>query len=80
MSTYGLIILFCKARLPTEGYLADEVILGGVDCLELSSKTMMSNKLSGLYFTGEVYDVTGWLGGYNFQWAWASGYVAGQEV
>lgn len=64
----------------TEGYRTAEVTLGGVDCLELSSKTMMSNKVSGLYFIGEVCDVTGWLGGYNFQWAWASGYVAGQEV
>lgn len=64
----------------TEGYRTAEVTLGGVDCLELSSKTMMSNKVSDLYFIGEVCDVTGWLGGYNFQWAWASGYAAGQFV
>jgi predicted flavoprotein YhiN len=52
--------------------------LGGVDTNDLSSKTMMSNKHSGLFFIGEVVDVTGHLGGYNFQWAWSSGYVAGQ--
>jgi predicted Rossmann fold flavoprotein len=57
-----------------------EVTLGGVDCDELSSKTMQSNKVTGLYFIGEVVDVTGWLGGYNFQWAWSSGWCAGQVV
>jgi predicted Rossmann fold flavoprotein len=62
----------------TEGYRTAEVTLGGVDTAELSSKTMESRKVSNLYFTGEVVDVTGHLGGYNFQWAWASGYVAGQ--
>lgn len=62
----------------TEGYRTAEVTLGGVDCRELSSKTMMSNKVEGLYFIGEVCDVTGWLGGYNFQWAWASGFAAGR--
>jgi len=62
----------------TEGYRTAEVTLGGVDTNELSSKTMMSKKNSGLYFVGEVVDVTGHLGGYNFQWAWSSGYVAGQ--
>ena len=62
----------------TEGYRTAEVTLGGVDTNELSSKTMMSNKHSGLFFIGEVVDVTGHLGGYNFQWAWSSGYVAGQ--
>ena len=62
----------------TEGYRTAEVTLGGVDTNELSSKTMMSKKNSGLYFIGEVVDVTGHLGGYNFQWAWSSGYVAGQ--
>ena len=64
----------------TEGYRTAEVTLGGVDCNELSSKTMESNKVSGLYFIGEVIDVTGWLGGYNFQWAWSSGWCAGQVV
>ena len=62
----------------SEGYRTAEVTLGGVDTKELSSKTMMSNKHQGLYFIGEVVDVTGHLGGYNFQWAWSSGYVAGQ--
>lgn len=62
----------------SEGYRTAEVTLGGVDTRELSSKTMMSNKHNGLFFIGEVLDVTGHLGGYNFQWAWSSGYVAGQ--
>lgn len=61
----------------SEGYVKAEVTKGGVDTKELSSKTMMANKISGLYFIGEVVDVTGWLGGYNFQWAWSSGYAAG---
>jgi len=64
----------------TEGYRTAEVTLGGVDCNELSSKTMESIKVPGLYFVGEVMDVTGWLGGYNFQWAWSSGWCAGQYV
>ena len=64
----------------TEGYRTAEVTLGGVDTKELSSKTMMSKKVEGLYFIGEVVDVTGHLGGYNFQWAWSSGYTAGQYV
>jgi predicted Rossmann fold flavoprotein len=64
----------------TEGYRTAEVTLGGVDCNELSSKTMESRKVDGLYFIGEVVDVTGWLGGYNFQWAWSSGWCAGQVV
>jgi predicted Rossmann fold flavoprotein len=62
----------------TEGYRTAEVTLGGIDTEEISSKTMMSNKHPGLFFIGEVVDVTGHLGGYNFQWAWSSGYVAGQ--
>jgi len=61
----------------TEGYPKAEVTLGGVDTAELSSKTMEARKVPGLYFIGEVVDVTGWLGGYNFQWAWASGRAAG---
>ena len=64
----------------TEGYRTAEVTCGGVDTDELSSKTMMSNKHPGLFFIGEVVDVTGHLGGYNFQWAWSSGYVAGQHT
>ena len=64
----------------TEGYDKAEVTLGGVSTEELSSKTMESKKIEGLYFIGEVVDVTGWLGGYNFQWAWASGHAAGQAV
>ena len=64
----------------TEGYRTAEVTLGGVDTKELSSKTMMSKNNEGLYFIGEVVDVTGHLGGYNFQWAWSSGYVSGQHV
>lgn len=62
----------------TEGYRTAEVTLGGVDTDELSSKTMEAKNQPGLYFIGEVVDVTGWLGGYNFQWAWSSGWVAGQ--
>ena len=61
----------------TEGYRTAEVTLGGVDTDELSSATMQSRRVPGLYFIGEVVDVTGWLGGYNFQWAWASGHAAG---
>ena len=64
----------------TEGYPKAEVTLGGVDTHELSSKTMESRRVPGLYFIGEVVDVTGWLGGYNFQWAWASAHAAAQEV
>ena len=62
----------------TEGYRTAEVTLGGVNCNDLSSKTMMARNVPGLFFIGEVVDVTGWLGGYNFQWAWASGHAAGQ--
>ncbi len=64
----------------TEGYAKAEVTAGGVDTTELSSKTMESRKVPGLYFIGEVVDVTGHLGGFNFQWAWASGVAAGQAV
>ena len=62
----------------TEGYRTAEVTRGGVKTDEVSSKTMQSNYQQGLYFIGEVLDVTGWLGGYNFQWAWASGFVCGE--
>ena len=64
----------------TEGYRTAEVTLGGIDTREVSSKTMESLKAPGLYFIGEVLDVTGHLGGFNFQWAWASGYAAAQFV
>ena len=64
----------------TEGYEKAEVTAGGVDTAELSAKTMESHKLPGLYFIGEVVDVTGQLGGFNFQWAWSSGFCAGQAV
>jgi predicted Rossmann fold flavoprotein len=64
----------------TEGYRTAEVTLGGVDCNAISSKTFQANNVPGLYFIGEVLDVTGWLGGYNFQWAWSSGWCAGQVV
>ena len=64
----------------TEGYRMAEVTLGGVDTTELSSKTMEVKRVRGLYFIGEVVDVTGQLGGYNLQWAWSSGYAAGQYV
>lgn len=73
------------ARFPlvcsgTEGYRTAEVTLGGVDTKEVSSSTMESRRVPGLHFVGEVLDVTGWLGGYNFQWAWASGHAAGLHV
>jgi len=64
----------------TEGFKKAEVTAGGVDTTELSSRTMEAKRVPGLYFIGEVVDVTGQLGGYNFQWAWASGYAAGQSV
>ena len=62
----------------TEGYTTAEVTLGGVDTRELNQKTMEAREVPGLFFVGEVVDVTGWLGGYNFQWAWSSGWSAGQ--
>ena len=64
----------------TEGYRTAEVTLGGVDTTALSSKTLEARSVPGVHFIGEVVDVTGWLGGYNFQWAWASGWAAGQAV
>jgi predicted Rossmann fold flavoprotein len=64
----------------TEGYRTAEVTLGGVDTRALDARTMEARSLPGLHFIGEVVDVTGWLGGYNFQWAWSSGWVAGQAV
>ena len=62
----------------TEGYAKAEVTAGGVDTAALDPRTLEARAVPGLYFIGEVVDVTGWLGGYNFQWAWASGYCAGQ--
>ena len=64
----------------SEGYRKAEVTLGGIDTDELSSKTMECKSVPGLYFIGEAVDVTGWLGGYNFQWAWSSGWVAGKSI
>jgi predicted flavoprotein YhiN len=64
----------------SEGYRTAEVTLGGVDTDELDSRTLETKAVPGLYFIGEVVDVTGWLGGYNFQWAWASGWSAGQAA
>ncbi|MBA2652125.1 MAG: NAD(P)/FAD-dependent oxidoreductase [Tatlockia sp.] len=64
----------------TEGYRTAEVTLGGIDCDEVSSKTFAAKKVPGLFFVGEVLDVSGWLGGFNFQWAWSSGWAAGQAV
>ncbi|NMM29420.1 MAG: NAD(P)/FAD-dependent oxidoreductase [Glaciimonas sp.] len=64
----------------SEGYRKAEVTLGGIDTRELSQQTMMATQVPGLYFIGESVDVTGWLGGYNFQWAWASGVAAGRSV
>ncbi|MCC5957348.1 MAG: NAD(P)/FAD-dependent oxidoreductase [Natronohydrobacter sp.] len=64
----------------SEGYRTAEVTLGGVDTRALDARTMQARDVPGLYFIGETVDVTGWLGGYNFQWAWSSGWVAGQSV
>ena len=64
----------------SEGYRTAEVTVGGVDTRALDSRTMAVKAMPGLYFIGEVVDVTGWLGGYNFQWAWASGWCAGHAV
>ncbi len=64
----------------SEGYRTAEVTLGGVDTRALDSRTMQAKDVPGLYFIGECVDVTGWLGGYNFQWAWASGFSAGQAA
>ncbi|MBU0867933.1 MAG: NAD(P)/FAD-dependent oxidoreductase, partial [Alphaproteobacteria bacterium] len=64
----------------TEGYAKAEVTVGGIATAGLSSRTMEASKVPGLYAIGEAVDVTGWLGGYNFQWAWASGWAAAQAV
>ena len=64
----------------TEGWKKAEVMAGGVDTRQIDSKTLESRRAPGLHFIGEVLDVTGWLGGYNFQWAWASGHAAGSSI
>jgi predicted flavoprotein YhiN len=64
----------------TEGFAKAEVTAGGISTAELSSRTMEAKAVPGLYAIGEAVDVTGWLGGYNFQWAWASGWAAGQAI
>ncbi len=64
----------------TEGYRTAEVTMGGIDTDHISSKTMEVKTVSGLYFIGEVLDVTGWLGGYNFQWAWSSAYACAEGI
>lgn len=74
----GTINNFEVLPMGTEGYRTAEVTIGGVDTRDLDAKTMAARSQPGLYFIGEVVDVTGWLGGYNFQWAWSSGWAAGQ--
>jgi predicted flavoprotein YhiN len=64
----------------SEGYRTAEVTLGGIDTTALDSRTMQAKEVAGLHFIGECLDVTGWLGGYNFQWAWASGFAAGESL
>jgi predicted Rossmann fold flavoprotein len=76
----GLVAERVLVPIGTEGYRTAEVTLGGVDTAALDGRTMEARGVPGLYFVGEVVDVTGWLGGYNFQWAWSSGWVAGQAV
>ena len=71
---------WCLTPAGTEGFAKAEVTAGGVDTTELDPRTLATRKLPSLFFIGEVVDVTGWLGGYNFQWAWASGYAAGQTA
>jgi hypothetical protein len=78
--TAALLQRFPITASGTEGYRTAEVTLGGVDTRELSSTTMESRRVAGLHFIGEVVDVTGWLGGYNFQWAWACGHACGEAV
>ncbi len=79
-AVHALVHNWAVTPIGSEGYRTAEVTLGGIDTNELSSKTMEAKKQPGLYFIGEVVDVTGHLGGHNFQWAWASGFVAGQSV
>ena len=76
----GRVHAFTVRPAGSEGYRTAEVTLGGVDTDDLDQRTMMARAVPGLHFVGEVVDVTGWLGGYNFQWAWSSGWAAGQAV
>ncbi|PVM85467.1 BaiN/RdsA family NAD(P)/FAD-dependent oxidoreductase [Caulobacter endophyticus] len=76
----GVVNAWTFKPVGSEGYRTAEVTLGGIDTDELDSRSMMAKSVPGLHFIGEVVDVTGWLGGYNFQWAWASGWCAGQAV
>ncbi len=80
LAAAGLLSDFPLVASGSEGYRTAEVTLGGVDTRKVSSSTLESQLVPGLHFIGEVLDVTGWLGGYNFQWAWASGHAAGQVV
>jgi len=76
----GKLKRWCVNPSGTEGWAKAEVTAGGIDTNALSSRTMGVRAVPGLYFIGEAVDVTGWLGGYNFQWAWSSGWCAGQAV
>jgi predicted Rossmann fold flavoprotein len=76
--TAGLVHRQTLRPVGTEGYRTAEVTLGGVDTDDLDARTLQARSVPGLFFVGEVVDVTGWLGGYNFQWAWSSGWAAGQ--
>ena len=71
---------WCFVPNGSEGYAKAEVTVGGISTAELSSKTMQAKRVPNLYAVGEAVDVTGWLGGYNFQWAWASGWAAAQSL
>ena len=71
---------YCLHPVGTEGFAKAEVTAGGVDTLGLQARTMEARAVPGLYFIGEAVDVTGWLGGFNFQWAWASGVAAGKAA
>jgi predicted flavoprotein YhiN len=71
---------FALHPVGTEGFAKAEVTAGGVDTADLQARTMEARKTAGLYFVGEAVDVTGWLGGFNFQWAWASGVAAGKDA
>jgi predicted flavoprotein YhiN len=80
MATAALLKRWQVRPSESEGWPKAEVTVGGIDTAALSSKTMEARDVPGLYFIGEAVDVTGWLGGYNFQWAWSSGWCAGQAV
>ena len=79
-STNGLLSAAVVVPNGTEGYRTAEVTMGGVDTDHISSKTMEAKAVPGLYFIGEVLDVTGWLGGYNFQWAWSSAFACAEHI